>query len=81
MEETDKQPMYYKNKFEGEWKCQKENRYVEYQLCAFLLVIGASGVIAYWLKVNNAPQWLALPLFVVLALDFIILYAEFDLYE
>lgn len=72
------QPMYYENKFEGEWKFQKKNRYVCYQLISFALVLFALLAITAWLRYNNALDYLAIPLFIVIILNFILLFIDID---
>jgi hypothetical protein len=76
------QSIYYNNKFEGEWKCQKKERFMKYQFAGFAAVLFVSFLIGLYLDRslsllsdrNSAGMWMI----VVLGLDLIFYFLEYD---
>jgi hypothetical protein len=74
------QPMYYESKFTGEWKYKRAERYVGYQLGAFILVLTASlAILQYGAYIGVSHTWWGWYLFApVIVLDLLFLWLEYD---
>jgi hypothetical protein len=74
------QPGYYESKFTGEWKFQKENRIMRYQLLLFtsVLLISLAVLIGLGMMGINRNSPLLLWFGPIIGLDLLFFFMEYD---